>query len=326
MITLRNQSGASAEILTRGAIVRTLTMPDRHGVFDDIVLGYDNATDYERDLWYLGTVVGRYAGRISRGRFRIDDVEYELPINNGPHHLHGGPGGFHTLDWQPTWQAHDAVTLVLDNPHLAEGYPGNLRVEVTYRLTDANALAVEYRATTDRPTVINLTQHSYFNLAGRGDILDHELTIHADAYLPIDAEAIPLGVESAVEGTPFDFRDTKTIREGLAQHHEQLQLGQGYDHCYVLDSGGEPVAEVYEATSGRTMRVRTTEPGMQLYIGQYLAPVMGKDGWMNERYGGVCLETQHFPNSPNQPNFPSTLLRPGEEFFSTTIYELGTRA
>jgi aldose 1-epimerase len=326
VITLRNTAGASAEILARGAIVRTLHMPDRHGHFADVVLGYETLGDYENDLWYLGTVVGRYAGRIREGRFAIGDVAYQLPVNNGRHHLHGGPAGFHAQDW--TLVAHEAgaATFALTSPHLSEGYPGELHAEVTYRLTDANEFVVSYHATTDRPTVINLTQHTYFNLAGRGDILDHELRIDADMFLPIDAEAIPLGEPAAVAGTPFDFRQPRRIRDGLSAGHAQLGLGAGYDHCFVLNQpkSNKVIAELYEANTGRTMRVRTSEPGMQLYIGQYLAPVPGK-GRVNERYAGICLETQHFPDSPNRPQFPSTLLQPSEVFTSTTSYEFGTR-
>ncbi|HEY0673775.1 MAG TPA: aldose epimerase family protein [Longimicrobiales bacterium] len=334
VVTLRNYMGAELEVIPRGAVIRALCVPDRNGDFADVVLGYDTPATYRDDRWYIGAVIGRYANRIRNGRFSLDGVDYQLACNAGAHHLHGGPRGFHTADWRSelvTGLKGEGVRLTHTSENGDEGYPGTLRVEVTYTLTDDNELVIDYRAQTDRPTIINLTQHSYFNLGGSNaaDVLEHELLIAADQYLPIDAEGLPAGAPADVNGTPFDFRQRKRLRDGLQASDEQLRLGRGYDHCFVLrKTAGELAwaARLFEPQSGRTLEVLTTEPGMQLYTGQFLAPVAGKAGRPIDRFAGLCLETQHFPDSPNQAAYPPAVLRPGQDFVSTTIYRFGVKA
>jgi aldose 1-epimerase len=308
------------EIIPRGAVIRALHVPDRHGKLADVVLGYDDLQSYVRDPFYLGAVIGRYANRIARGRFTLDGQVYQLSVNDPPNHLHGGVAGFHAVDW--TADA-DHASVVLRHVSAAgtEGYPGSVEAEVRYTLNDANELAVEFRARSDAPTPLNLTQHSYFNLrgAGRGTIDDHELRISADHYLPVDATNIPTGELREVKGTEFDFTRARRVLDGGRA---------AYDHCYALrEQRGElsQAAELYDPESGRVLTVLTTEPGMQLYTGQFLQPMAGKQGTRYQPLGGICLETQHFPDAPNQPSFPSTIVRPGEEFRSTTVFRFSTR-
>lgn len=291
-----------ASILSYGAILQSLEVS---GV--DVVLGYTDLGDYLTRSRYFGAVVGRYGNRIAGGRFTLDDVSYELPVNNGPNSLHGGPGGFSNRVWRVAEVSDSAVTLVYVSADGEEGYPGTLTVSLTYTLTE-DALRLDYRATTDAPTVLNLTNHSYFNLAGDGDILKHVVRIDADRYLPVDSTKIPTGELAPVAGTAFDFT---TPYEVGARIDDPL-LGGGYDHCYVLNGG----IEVLEPVSGRVMEVSTTEPGVQFYSGNMLDGVAAAYG----AHAGLCLETQHFPDSPNQAHFPSAVLRPGEEFVSTTSY------
>ncbi|MER6828494.1 aldose epimerase family protein [Streptosporangium sp. NPDC000563] len=291
-----------AAILSYGAILQSLEVS---GV--DVVLGYDDLGDYLTRSRYFGAVVGRYGNRIAGGRFTLDGRDHELPINNGPNSLHGGPHGFDTRVWRITHASDTAVTLEYVSPDGEEGYPGTLTVAVTYTLT-ADAIRMDYRAATDAPTVLNLTNHSYFNLAGGGDVLKHVVRIDADHYLPVDATQIPTGEIAPVAGTPFDFTSPREIGERIADP----LLGDGYDHCYVLRGG----MEVREPAGGLTMEVTTTEPGVQFYTGNFLDGV----ATAYAKHAGLCLETQHFPDSPNQPGFPSTVLRPGERFESTTTY------
>jgi aldose 1-epimerase len=316
VFTLANARGLEVRIITYGGIIVSLQAPDRHGRRDDVVLGYDTLDGYLTSSRYVGAIVGRYANRIAQGRFRLDGRTYQLARNNGPHHLHGGTRGFDKVLWEagPFQNARGAgVLLTHTSPDGDEGYPGSLSIRVTYTLTDANELIADFAATTDRPTPVNLTQHSYFNLAGRGagDVLRHELMIDADRFTPVDATLIPTGVLAPVAGTPFDFRQPTAIGARIDQPDAQLAIGKGYDHTFVLNGGGAALAlaaRVVEPVSGRTLEVLTTEPGLQFYTGDRRA---------------FCLEAQHFPDSPNQPEFPSTILRPGGEYRSRTVFVFG---
>ncbi|HMQ33231.1 MAG TPA: aldose epimerase family protein [Chloroflexaceae bacterium] len=330
--TLRNAGGVEAEILTFGGTLRALRAPGRDGRTADIVLGFDDLGPYLGPHPYFGSLVGRYANRIKAGRFSLGGATYSLAVNNGPNHLHGGPGGFHHVHWQAQpLEAPDgpSLTLAYSSPDGEEGYPGQLSVVVSYTLTDTNDLRIDYEARADRETVLNLTNHAYFNLAGEGTILGHELQLAASRFLPIDDSSIPLGELRPVAGTPFDFRQPAQLGPRLGTDDEQLRLVQGFDHCFVLDKGpGELAfaARLSDPESGRTMEVYTTQPGVQLYTGNYLdGSITGKGGRRYGRHSALCLETQHFPDSPNQPQFPSTVLRPGEGYRQTTVYRLGVR-
>lgn len=331
--TLKNRNGLQLEITNYGGTVVTLRTPDRRGRFADIVLGYADLRGYGTDTSYFGALIGRYANRIARGKFTLNGVEYHLPQNNGVNHLHGGLKGFHKVLWQAREVPRaDGVALELtyfskDNE---EGYPGNLSVTATYVLTNANELRIEYAATTDKETVVNFTHHSYFNLvgAGSGDILGHELKINADRFTPVDETLIPTGELRAVKGTPFDFTRATAIGSRINQTDQQLIFGKGYDHNFVLNKKGQELslaANVYEPSSGREIEMWTTEPGVQLYSGNFLDKVPGKAGKIYHKRGGFCLEAQHFPDSPNQPGFPSTVLKPGERYTQTTVYKFMVR-
>lgn len=323
---LTNCHGASVSIIDFGAIVTSIVVPDGDGRLSDVVLGYDGLEGYRSDTYFIGAVVGRYANRIAEGRLIIDGVNHSLPQNNGKNHLHGGPEGFYRslFSSEPFEDADGAgVSLTYVSPDGEAGYPGELSTRVTYRFDDTMSLTVEYRAETTKTTVVNLAQHSYFNLAGAGSILDHELRLLAFEYTPTDAESIPTGELRKVDGTPFDFRTAKRIGDRIDAADEQLQLAGGYDHNWVV--AGTPgelrlAAELTCKASGRRMTLRTTEPGIQFYAGNCLPRDRSvlkagtSFGWRE----GLCLETQHFPDSPNQPDFPSTLLQPGETFRSTT--------
>ena len=333
LFTLTNASGAQVSIAEYGGIVVSLKVPDRDGNLGDVVLGYDNLDSYVEDTPYFGAITGRYANRIAAGRFEIDGTTYELPVNNGPNSLHGGIKGFDKVIWtgEPTAPG-DGVAFTYVSADGEEGYPGKLDATVTYTWTDANELKIEYLASTDKPTVINLTNHSYFNLndGGASPILDHELTINADRYTPVaDAGAIPTGELASLDGSPLDFRAATKIGERIEAEDEQLEFGSGYDHNYVLNAAEDGVAlaaTVYDPSSGRVMEVLTEEPGVQFYSGNFLdGHHVGKGGVAYERRSGLCLETQHFPDSPNQPEFPSTVLRPGETYATSTIYRFSTR-
>lgn len=332
LVTLTNSNGMEVAITNYGAIVQRIVVPDRNGKFDDVVLGFDTLEGYLGEHPYFGAVVGRYGNRIANGRFSIDGTEYTLAVNNGPNALHGGLKGFDKAVWsiQPG-DATNSVTLRYVSADGEEGYPGQLTATVVYTLTDDNALEINYSATTDQPTPVNLTNHSYFNLAGagNGDILDHELQIAANHFTPVDSTLIPSGVLQPVEGTPFDFREPTAIGARIDDEHQQLEFGLGYDHNWVLSrgSGGlERVASLYEPASGRVMEVLTTEPGLQFYSGNFLdGSNVGKGGVVYRHRYGLCLETQHFPDSPNKPDFPSTILLPGEVYESQTVYRFSTR-
>ena len=327
---LRNDRGITAKLITLGAILTDLQVPDRAGTPASVVTGFDNLESYAKGHPFFGAIAGRVANRIGGAKFTLDGKEYVLAANNGVNHLHGGRKGFDKVVWKvkSTAQGPDSASVTFSHfsPDGDEGYPGGLTVLVTYSLNDAGELRIDYSATTDKPTIINLTNHSYFNLAGSGDILSHELQIYANQYTPVDEGLIPTGQISPVEGTPLDFRAAHKIGERI----DQLKPRPGgYDHNYVLDHGGKSLglaALVHEPVSGRVMEVRTTEPGMQLYTGNNLdGKHTGHGGAVYNRHCSFCLETQHYPDSIHHANFPSTVLRPGQEYATTTIYQFSTR-
>lgn len=325
--TLSNRHGVEVRAMTYGGIITSLEAPDRHGAPGDVVLGYDDLAGYLRSSPYFGAIVGRYGNRIARGRFTLDGTEYRLAVNNGPNHLHGGVRGFDKVVWAAApFQNDSTVGVVFTHvsPDGDEGYPGTLRAAVTYTLNDRNELAIDYEAATDKPTPVNLTQHSYFNLAGSGDILGHMLTLAADRYVPVDSTLIPTGELAPVAGTPFDFRTPHPIGARIGAPDEQLRRGGGYDHTFVVNRTGPGLvlaAILTDSASGRTLEIRTTEPGVQFYSGNFLdGTLTGKGGTVYRYRTGLALETHHFPDSPNQPAFPSTILRPGETYRSRTVW------
>ena len=332
LYTLKNAKGVEVAITNYGGIVVSVKVPDRNGKMADVVLGYDSLDGYVNDKSYFGALVGRYGNRIAHGQFTLDGVTYKLAKNNGDNSLHGGIKGFNKMVWdakEVTSKEGPALRLNYLSKDGEEGYPGNLKVQVVYTLTDANELRIEYSATTDKMTVVNLTNHSYFNLAGQGsgDILRHELMLQADRFTPVDAGLIPTGELRPVEGTPFDFRTKAAIGARINDEDEQLKLGKGYDHNFVVTRSAEfsLAARVTEPTSGRVVEVWTTEPGVQFYTGNFLdGSARGKGGKAYELRTGFCLETQHFPDSPNHPDFPSTVLSPGEVYHTTTTYKFLT--
>jgi aldose 1-epimerase len=332
LFTLRNSSGIEARVMTYGGIIVSLRTPDRSGTLGDVVLGFDSLASYVHDSPYFGAIVGRYANRIAKGRFTLDGRTYQLPVNNPPNSLHGGDRGFDKVVWDAApFDRADGVGVVLSHvsPDGDQGYPGTVRVQVTYTLTDKNELSVAYHATTDKATPINLSQHSYFNLTGaRRDVLQHVLTLNADRYTPVDSTLIPTGELASVAGTPFDFRAPTAIGARIDAHDEQIRRGHGYDHNFVLvpaASGLTHAAHVLEPTTGRTLDVYADQPGLQFYTGNFLDGTLhGKEGRVYGFRYALCLETQHFPDSPNEPSFPSTILRPGQEFTSRTVFAFGT--
>jgi len=335
LYTLQNSHGLEAKITNYGGILVSLKVPDRNGRFGDVVLGFNDLESYlTKNDPYMGALIGRYGNRIAKGRFTLDGVEYKLAVNNGENHLHGGLKGFDKVVWtgrEIKTGTSPAVALTYLSKDGEEGYPGNLSVRVVYTLTNENELKIEYTATTDKDTVLNLTHHSYFNLAGEGngDILNHLVSINAKQFVPTDAGSIPTGELKNVAGTPFDFLNPTAIGARINQDDEQLKFGNGYDHTWVID--GKPgtmrvAATAYEPTSGRIMRVLTTEPGMQFYTGNFLnGTLTGKSGKVYARRTGFCFETQHYPDSPNQPSFPTTTLKKGQTYKSTTIYRFSTK-
>jgi aldose 1-epimerase len=328
LYTLANAKSAEAKIITYGGTVVSLKVPDRSGVLGDVVAGFDNLDGYLAPAPYFGALIGRYGNRIGGARFSLNGTEYTLPANDGANQLHGGPRGFDKRVWHAKLQSPQSLELTYLSKDGEEGYPGNLLVTVVYTLTDGNDFRIDYSANTDKDTVINLTHHSYFNLSGEGDILGHQLSIHADHFTPVNRGLIPTGELRPVAGTPFDFRAAKAIGERIEQQDEQLIFGRGYDHNWVLNragSGLESAAIVSEPKSGRTMEVLTTTPGLQFYSGNFLDGTLQGKGRTYTRRSAFCLETQFFPDSPNKPAFPSTILRPGTTFRSTTVYRFSVR-
>jgi len=330
---LTNEKGAKVAITNYGGIVTQLLIPDRNGKLGDVVLGYDDVDGYVKKTPYFGALIGRYGNRIAKGQFELDGKKYQLPVNDGPNSLHGGKVGFDKVMWnaRPYFSKDGpALELTYLSRDGEQGYPGNLSVTATYTLTNNNELKVAFKATTDKPTVVNLTHHSYFNLAGqgKGDILGHVVTIPADRFTPVDATLIPTGELRPVAGTPFDFRKPHTIGERVTANDAQIKLGPGYDHNWVFR---KPVgmltkqARVVEPKTGRVMEVLSTEPGLQFYSGNFLdGTITGKGGAVYRLRNGFCMEPQHFPDSPNHPKFPSTVLLPGETYKNTIIYRFST--
>jgi aldose 1-epimerase len=330
---LTNRSGLQVRISTYGGAIVSIRTPDRAGRITDIVLGYDSPQAYADDTAYIGTIIGRYANRIAGGKFSLDNVNYKLIQNNGPNHLHGGVKGFNKVMWTARELRRGngaAVELSYVSKDGEEGYPGNLSVVVTYTLTDSNELRIDYDASGDKPTIVNLTNHSYFNLAGvgSGNILQHELRIDADKYTPIDETSIPTGEMRPVKGTPFDFKKFTAIGSRIGNDDEQLRIGKGYDHNFVLNKKEKElskIAEVYEPSTGRVLEMWTTEPGVQFYTGNYLDNVRGKAGNVYNKRDGFCLEAQLFPDSPNQAAFQSPVIRPPDHYKQTTVYKFAIR-
>ena len=332
--TLKNAAGMEVSIMDLGGTITKWTAPDKDGKFADITLGSNTPQDYLTTTKYLGALIGRFGNRIAKGKFSLDGIEYTLPVNNGPNALHGGLKGFNAVIWKaiPIEGVEPGLKLTYLSKDGEEGYPGNLNVEVVYTLKADNSLTIDYTATTDKNTVVNLTNHAYFNLKGegKGDILDHEIVLNADKYLPTDAGLIPTGELKPVAGTPFDFTTAHLIGERINDTTDiDIKLGGGYDHCWVFTDQSnklKSVAMVTEPVSGRTMEVLTTEPAVQFYTGNFLnGSATGKSGVKYERRYGFCLETQHFPDSPNQAAFPTTVLKPGETYKTTTIYKFGVK-
>jgi aldose 1-epimerase len=336
MFTIANPKGMRVRIMEYGATILSIHVPDRDGKLDDVVLGFDDPADYLTSPRYFGAVVGRYGNRIAHGRLTIDGQTFQLARNNGPNHLHGGARGFDKVIWRGEPFERDGASGVVFRYTSAAGdeaYPGRLEASVTYTVTPDNELNVEYVATTDAPTHVNLTQHSFFNLAGAGtrDVLDHDLMLSASRYTPVDSTSIPTGELAPVAGTPFDFTTATRIGARITADDPQIRLGNGYNHNWVLDrktdDGLVLAARVAEPSTGRTLDVLTTEPGIQFFTGNSLdGTAIGKGGRAYHKHYGFCLETQHFPDSPNQPHFPSTLLRPGQTYRTRTVFRFGVRA
>jgi aldose 1-epimerase len=325
--TLNGSNGAFCKIITYGGIVTELHVPDKNGRLANVVLGFDNLEQYLGDHPYFGAIIGRYGNRIAKGKFTLDGKTYSLAINNGPNSLHGGLKGFDKVVWHATpGESKDGATLKLEYPSAdgEENYPGKLKVTVTYTFTQKNELRIDYQAATDKATPINLTNHSYFNLAGAGDVLGHELMLTAKEFTPTDDTLIPTGEIKSVKGTPFDFTTPKAIGRDIEKLSTQPH--RGYDHNFVLANGGKLalIARAVEPKSGRVMEVLTDQPGVQLYTANFLGDTRCTGGQIFGKFGAFCLETQHYPDSVNHPNFPSVILRPGAEFRSTTIYRFGT--
>jgi len=331
--TLKNSQGMSVRLINYGAIVTAIEVPDRHGKTADVTLGYNSLEGYVNavDRPYFGAIVGRYGNRIAKGKFTLNGKEYTLATNNGENHLHGGNIGFDKVIWTANVTGPNTIQFSYLARNGEEGYPGNLSIRVTYTLTDKSELRIDYSATTDTATPVNLTSHSYFNLSGEGSptILDHQLMISANAFTPVNQGLIPTGEIRPVAGTPFDFRTPKTIGKDIGNDDIQLKYGLGYDHNWVLNKGQGGMtlaATLYEPRSGRFMEVFTEEPGLQFYCGNFLdGRLTGKSGKHYAHRSGLCLETQHYPDSPNQPGFPSTILEPGKEYKTATVYKFSVR-
>jgi len=329
VFTFANAAGMTVRILDFGGIITEIHVPDRDGVFADVALGFDTLEPYRGDSPYFGALIGRYGNRIANGRFTLDGTTYTLPVNNGNNHLHGGVPGFDRVLWRSRIEGEE---LVLDyrSPDGEQGYPGTLEATVRYRLTGDNEIVMRFSAVTDRATPVNLTQHSYFNLAAGGDILGHEIAIDADSFVPIDAGLIPLGPLAPVAGTPFDFRRPSPIGAHIGDADAQLLHGSGYDHCFVLNKPAPGAmtraARVREPRSGRVLELFTQEPGVQFYSGNFLDGSLAGKGRSYAHRSGFCLEPEHFPDSPNQPSFPNTILRPGETYATESRFRFSVEA
>jgi aldose 1-epimerase len=333
LFTLKNSTGIVVQITNFGGKIVSLWVPDKNGKYEDVVMGYSTLSEYQKTgEIYFGSLIGRYGNRIGKAQFMLHDTLYTLAANNGPNALHGGIKGFNNVVWDAVQDDESTLLLSYLSPDKEEGYPGNLQVNVTYELTDENELKIEYSATTDKATPVNLTSHSFFNLkgAGNGDVNDHLVQINAAYYTPVDGTLIPTGEIASVEGTPFDFRTPVAIGARINENNQQLKFGNGYDHNFVLATPSDTAltfaAKVTEPASGRTMEVYTNEPGIQFYGGNFLTgKETGKYGKVYPYRGAFCLETQHYPDSPNKPQFPSTILEPGQEYYSICIYKFGIK-
>lgn len=333
--TLDNGKGMVMKVINYGGIITQLMVPDRNGKSEDVVLGCNSLEDYVKASSFLGALIGRYGNRIGNGKFKVDGKEYKLAANNGPNNLHGGPNGFDKAVWnieELTTQNGVAIKLTYLSKDMEEGFPGNLQCEVIYTLTDDNQLKVDYKATTDKSTVVNLTQHTYFNLSAfrEENILSHDLTINADKFVPVNKTLIPTGELANVDNTPFDFRKPVKIGLRINQKDQQLEYGNGYDHCWVINGAKAnelvQAAVAYDSISGREMTVLTTEPGIQIYSGNFLnGTIKGKNGIAYKQRSGLCLETEHYPDSPNQKKFPPVILKPGETYTTQTVYKFTIR-
>ena len=331
LFTLTNKAGNVLKLTNFGARITWIEVPDKAGKKDNITFGFDTFDEMVNGDPYFGAVVGRYANRIAKGKFTLDGKEYSLALNNGPNTLHGGPGGWHSQVWNAEIvekSANPSVKFTLKSPDMEEGYPGNMDVEALYTWTDKNEIVIDYKCTTDKKTVLNITNHAYFNLhgAGNGDILDHQVTIKASAFVAVDSTLIPTGMLHPVAGEPFDFTTPHTVGERINDKCEQLVYGKGYDHTFVLDNKEEVDAVVYDPVSGRVMEFITDQPGVQFYCGNFLNGTLKGHGGKPYVYrSGLCLESGHYPDSPNRSEFPTTVLNPGETFKSQTIYRLSVR-
>jgi len=331
LYTLTNKKGDVIKLTNYGASIAEVSVPDRNGVRGNVTFGYDNLAGYKSGDLYFGKIVGRFANRIAKGKFTLDGIEYTLSLNNGANSLHGGNTGWHSRVWDAqilTKTDYPAIKFKYFSPDMEEGYPGNVTAEVVYTWTDDDEIIMDYKVTTDKNTVLNITNHAYFNLhgAGTGDILDHEVVIKASAFTPVDSTLIPTGEIRPVEGTPFDFRSPHKIGERINNPDIQLVLGKGYDHNFVLDNAEEVDASVYDPLTGRQLEVLTDQPGIQLYTGNFLDGTQkGRGGKIYVYRSGFCLETQHYPDSPNQATFPSTVLTPDEPFISSTTYRFSVK-
>jgi len=334
LYTLTSSHGMEVRAMTYGGIILSLRVPDRNGKLDDVVLGFDKLEPYFENKAYFGAIIGRYGNRIGGAKFKLNGVEYNLAKNAAPNTLHGGWKGFNKANWQAkSFENSKGVGVVFSylSKDGEEGYPGNLNTTVTYTLTDKNEIIFDYDATTDKATVLNLTEHSYFNLAGegKGDILNHEVMINAGRFTPVDESVIPTGELRSVKGTPLDFTKSTAVGLRINDKYEQLIIGHGYDHSFVIDRKNDGLAlaaRVYEPSSGRVMEVYTTQPAVQFYTSNYLdGTIVGKNGHAYPKNGALCLETQHFPDSPNHPDFPTTVLQPGQTFRSTTVYKFSSK-
>jgi len=331
LFTLTNTNGNVLKLSSFGARIIWIEVPDRNGKKENVTFGFDTFDGMINGDPYFGSVVGRYANRIAKGKFTLDGVEYSLALNNGPNSLHGGPGGWHSVVWDGEEVKNSqspAVKFTYHSPDMEEGYPGNMHVEVTYTWTDKDEIIIDYQCTTDKKTVLNITNHAYFNLqgAGNGDILGHELMINASRFVAVDSTLIPTGELRPVEGTPFDFKTPHTVGERIEEDYDQLKLGKGYDHTFVLDDVNEVIATVFDPSTGRFMEVFTDQPGVQFYCGNFLNGTLKGHGGKPYIYrSGLCLETGHYPDSPNHPDFPTTVLNPGETFKSRTVYRFSVK-